>query len=591
MTLDPNTVADLLARQGLVSPENAELIRKEARQLPAHRHSARAYEQQAVAYELIQTLHLPNARDGGVIGEYEIARAIAADAGLEFVRIDSLSLDADLIESKISRPFAKRHRMLPLQMVEGRLRVACANPYDIEAIDSFRRIAGREPELVVASEPDILRALTEFYGLRHAVKRAERDLSAGIDLGNLEQLVRMKSESEIESSDQHIVNAVEFMLQHAYDTRASDIHLEPKRDVSLARFRIDGVLHNTLSPPKRYQSAIISRVKIMSNMNIAEKRLPQDGRIKIKMPDREIDLRVSTIPIVHGERVVMRLLDRGAMFYGLEEMGFSPDKLERFSRLIALPYGIILVTGPTGSGKSTTLYGALSRINTEDRNILTIEDPVEYQIPGIGQIHVKPKINLTFASGLRHILRQDPDVIMVGEIRDLETAEIAIQASLTGHLVFSTLHTNDAAGAITRLIDMGVEPFLVSSSVIAIMAQRLVRVICPKCRERYVPPPETLRALGLSPADLPDGTVSRGKGCDHCMGTGYRGRSGIFELLVIDDEIRQLVLDRISSNVIKKTALGKGMLTLRGDGAQKVAKGITTIEEVLRITQEEVFEV
>ena len=251
----------------------------------------------------------------------------------------------------------------------------------------------------------------------------------------------------------------------------------------------------------------------------------------------------------------------------------------------------ILVTGPTGSGKSTTLYGALSRINTEDRNILTIEDPVEYQIPGIGQIHVKPKINLTFASGLRHILRQDPDVIMVGEIRDLETAEIAIQASLTGHLVFSTLHTNDAAGAVTRLIDMGVEPFLVSSSIIAIMAQRLVRVICPKCRERYVPPPETLRALGLSPADLADGTVSRGKGCDHCMGTGYRGRSGIFELLVIDDEIRQLVLDRISSNVIKKKAIDKGMLTLRSDGAQKVAKGITTIEEVLRITQEEVFEV
>lgn len=388
-----------------------------------------------------------------------------------------------------------------------------------------------------------------------------------------------------------VIKLVNLMIYQAAKSRASDIHIEPYEKELKIRFRIDGVLHNTLSPPKRYQSAIISRVKIMSNMNIAEKRLPQDGRIKIKMPDREIDLRVSTIPIVHGERVVMRLLDRGAMFYGLEEMGFSPDKLERFSRLIALPYGIILVTGPTGSGKSTTLYGALSRINTEDRNILTIEDPVEYRIPGIGQIHVKPKINLTFASGLRHILRQDPDVIMVGEIRDLETAEIAIQASLTGHLVFSTLHTNDAAGAITRLIDMGVEPFLVSSSVIAIMAQRLVRVICPKCRERYVPPPETLRALGLSPADLPDGTVSRGKGCDHCMGTGYRGRSGIFELLVIDDEIRQLVLDRISSNVIKKTALGKGMLTLRGDGAQKVAKGITTIEEVLRITQEEVFEV
>jgi general secretion pathway protein E len=329
----------------------------------------------------------------------------------------------------------------------------------------------------------------------------------------------------------------------------------------------------------------------MSNMNIAEKRLPQDGRIKIKMPDREIDLRVSTIPIVHGERVVMRLLDRGSMFYGLEELGFSPEKLDKFNRLIQMSYGIVLVTGPTGSGKSTTLYGALSKINTEDRNILTIEDPVEYQMPGIGQIQVKPKINLTFASGLRHILRQDPDVIMVGEIRDLETAEIAIQASLTGHLVFSTLHTNDSAGAITRLIDMGVEPFLVSSSVIAIMAQRLVRIICPKCKEAYEAPEESLRELGLNPKTLKSRTVFRGKGCESCLGTGYYGRSGLFELLLIDDEIRQLVLDRISSNIIKKKAIEKGMLTLRGDGALKVAAGVTTIEEALRITREEVFEV
>jgi general secretion pathway protein E len=287
----------------------------------------------------------------------------------------------------------------------------------------------------------------------------------------------------------------------------------------------------------------------------------------------------------------MRLLDRGSMFYGLEDMGFSPDKLEKFNRLIQMSHGIILVTGPTGSGKSTTLYGALSKINTEDRNILTIEDPVEYQISGIGQIHVRPKINLTFASGLRHILRQDPDVIMVGEIRDLETAEIAIQASLTGHLVFSTLHTNDAAGAVTRLIDMGVEPFLVSSSVIAIMAQRLVRTICPKCKEAYEPPEESLRELGADLKKLKSRMVYRGKGCDACLGTGYYGRSGIFELLLIDDEIRQLILDRISSNIIKRKAIENGMLTLRGDGAKKVFEGVTTIEEVLRITREEVFEV
>ncbi|MCC6449255.1 MAG: type II secretion system ATPase GspE [Candidatus Aureabacteria bacterium] len=529
------------------------------------------------------------------IKEDDLLQALSEQFGLPFLKsLPPESADRELI-GRVPRTFAQAHQIVPLRREGDAVVVATADPLNTQPLDDIGLILECETHVAIARAAEISHLINTVY--MHAESAAEElieDMGAEKEAGGerVFDLSEQAAEDLMDLDDKApVIKLVNLMIYQAAKSRASDIHIEPYEKELKIRFRIDGVLHNTLSPPKRYQSAIISRVKIMSNMNIAEKRLPQDGRIKIKMPDREIDLRVSTIPIVHGERVVMRLLDRGAMFYGLEEMGFSPDKLERFSRLIALPYGIILVTGPTGSGKSTTLYGALSRINTEDRNILTIEDPVEYQIPGIGQIHVKPKINLTFASGLRHILRQDPDVIMVGEIRDLETAEIAIQASLTGHLVFSTLHTNDAAGAITRLIDMGVEPFLVSSSVIAIMAQRLVRVICPKCRERYVPPPETLRALGLSPADLPDGTVSRGKGCDHCMGTGYRGRSGIFELLVIDDEIRQLVLDRISSNVIKKTALGKGMLTLRGDGAQKVAKGITTIEEVLRITQEEVFEV
>ncbi|HNU82935.1 MAG TPA: GspE/PulE family protein [Thermoanaerobaculia bacterium] len=584
MTLDPNTVADLLARQGLVSPENAELIRKEARQLPAHRRSARAYEQQAVAYELIQTLHLPNARDGGVIGEYEIARAIAADAGLEFVRIDSLSLDADLIESKISRPFAKRHRMLPLQMVEGRLRVACANPFDIEAIDSFRRIAGREPELVVASEPDILRALTEFYGLRHAVKRAERDLSAGIDLGNLEQLVRMKSESEIESSDQHIVNAVEFMLQHAYDTRASDIHLEPKRDVSLARFRIDGVLHDIQTMPKIVHAAVVSRIKTMSRLDIAEKRRPQDGRVKTTRGGREIELRVSTLPVAFGEKVVMRIFDPEVLMQDLSGLGFYPEELILFQEFISRPHGIILVTGPTGSGKTTTLYSALKAIANREINVTTIEDPIEMVIEDFNQTSVQSKVGIDFARALRHILRQDPDVIMVGEIRDGDTAQYAIQAALTGHLVFSTLHTNDAASSISRLVDLGVERFLISSTLIGTMAQRLVRRICPHCTgERYLSNEEaaTLRLT------VPAGKrikVQEGRGCFECRGTGYLGRTGIFEILAVDDAIKALILEGADAPAIKREAAKNGMRTLRQSALRKLAEGLTTFEEVVRVT-------
>jgi general secretion pathway protein E len=530
----------------------------------------------------------------GSIREEDLLQALGEQFGLPYLKSLTPEMTDRKLIARVPRNFAQAHQIVPLSREGGAVVVATADPLNTQPLDDIGLLLECETHVAIAKASEIAHVINTVY--MHAESAAEdliEDMGAERGAGGEKvfDLSEQAAEDLMDIDDKApVIKLVNLMIYQAAKSRASDIHIEPYEKELKVRFRIDGVLHNTLTPPKRYQSAIISRVKIMSNMNIAEKRLPQDGRIKIKMPDREIDLRVSTIPIVHGERVVMRLLDRGAMFYGLEDLGFSPDKLARFNRLIGMPYGIILVTGPTGSGKSTTLYGALSKINTEDRNILTIEDPVEYQIPGIGQIHVKPKINLTFANGLRHILRQDPDVIMVGEIRDLETAEIAIQASLTGHLVFSTLHTNDAAGAITRLIDMGVEPFLVSSSVIAIMAQRLVRIICPKCREEYAPPVESLRALGLSAGDLPRGKVSRGRGCDHCMGTGYRGRSGIFELLHIDEEIRQLILDRISSNIIKKKAIEKGMLTLRRDGAMKVANGVTTIEEVLRITQEEVIE-
>jgi general secretion pathway protein E len=585
MALAPHFVADVLQRQGLISAEQAEEIKKEARQLPSRAKAPSTYEQKAVAYDLVASLHFPSLRDPAVtIGEQEIANAIAADSNLEVVRIDTLALDADLIESKISRPFAKRHRMIPLSMSNGRLKVACANPFDIEGIDAFRRIAGRDVQLVVASEPDILRAITEFYGLRHSVKRAERDLSAGIDLGNLEQLVRMKNEAEIESSDQHIVNAVEFMLQHAFDTRASDIHVEPKRDYSLIRFRIDGVLHDIQSIPKIVHAAILSRLKTLSRLDIAEKRRPQDGRIKTTRAGKEIELRVSTLPVAFGEKIVLRIFDPDVLMQDLSGLGFYPEETVVFNEFITRPHGIILVTGPTGSGKTTTLYSALKSIATRELNITTIEDPIEMVLEEFNQTAVQAKVGIDFAGALRHILRQDPDVIMVGEIRDGETAQYAIQAALTGHLVFSTLHTNDSSTSISRLIDLGVERFLISSTLIGAMAQRLVRKVCTKCITERTLSIEEAASLRLS---VPAGRrikVKEGQGCHECRGTGYLGRCGIFEILPIDESIKHLIVEGKDAPEIKREAVKNGMRTLRQSALRKLAEGITTFEEVVRVT-------
>ena len=585
MNLTPELVADILVRRGHITAEQGETIKREARQLPSRMRSPGSYEQKAVAYELVAGLRLPDLRDGGEpVGEQAIAQAIAADAGLPHVRVDTLNLNADLIESKVSRPFARRHRMIPLEMRNGRLRVACANPYDIEGIDSFRRIAGREIELVVASEPDILRAITEFYGLRHSVKRAERDLSAGIDLGNLEQLVRMKSESEIESSDQHVVNAVEFMLQHAFDSRASDIHVEPKRDQSLIRFRIDGVLHDIQTMPKIVHAAVVSRIKTMSRLDIAEKRRPQDGRVKATRNGRDVELRVSTLPVAFGEKVVMRIFDPDVLMQDLTGLGFYPDELQLWNDFISRPHGIVLVTGPTGSGKTTTLYSALKTIATRELNVTTIEDPIEMVYDEFNQTAVQGKVGISFAGALRHILRQDPDVIMVGEIRDGETAQYAIQAALTGHLVFSTLHTNDAASSISRLVDLGVERFLISSTLIGAMAQRLLRRICLHCPvERYLTADE-VATLRLA---VPAGKrvkVKEGAGCHECRGTGYLGRTGIFEILPVDDAVKGLVVAGSDAPEIKREATKNGMRTLRQSALRKLAEGVTSFEEVVRVT-------
>jgi general secretion pathway protein E len=480
--------------------------------------------------------------------------------------------------------YAKAHRIVVAGEEGGLITVALADPLELSAVDDLGLLLGRQVRVAVAPETEILEAINRTQN--QTVESAEQVIA---DLSeDDESIITELEEGEdlLDSADEApIIRLVNLILFQAVRDKASDVHIEPyQRDLKV-RFRVDGVLHDRFDPPKRYQALIISRIKIMAKLNIAEKRLPQDGRIRIRIAERDVDVRVSIIPTAYGERIVLRLLDKTNALLGLEELGMGPENLKVLLKLIQLPHGIVLVTGPTGSGKSTTLYAALSRINAVEKNIITVEDPIEYQLSGVGQIQVNPKIDLTFARGLRSILRHDPDVIMVGEIRDQETAEIAIQASLTGHLVFSTLHTNDSAGAMTRLVDMGIEPFLISSSVTGVLAQRLVRVICPSCKEPVRLTSERLSEIGLSPQDVPGGITYRGAGCGDCLSTGYRGRTGIYELLVMDDEIRRLVVEGADANQINRAARAAGMKTLRQDGAAKVIRGVTAIEEVLRVTQ------
>jgi general secretion pathway protein E len=583
MYLTPDIVANVLVRQKVLSVDQANLIKREARRLPRHQRSLKAFEQRSVAFEMVSAMALISEAYGPV-DDLVIADAIAREAKLERVRIDPLRLNADLIEAQISRPFARRHRMIPLALVDGILQVALANPFDLEGIDAFKRIATKQVRFLLAAEPEVLKILTEFYGLRRSMKRAERDLTVGIDLGNLEQLVRMKNENEIESSDQHVVNAVEYMLQHAYDSRASDIHIEPKREVSLIRFRIDGILHDIQTIPKVVHAAVISRIKAMSRLDIAEKRRPQDGRIKTVRKEKEIELRVSTLPVAFGEKVVMRIFDPGVLLQDLEGLGFYQEELDIFSSFIARPHGIILVTGPTGSGKTTTLYSALRTMAGREQNITTIEDPIELVYDAFNQTSVNTKIGITFASALRHILRQDPDIIMVGEVRDAETAQYAIQAAMTGHLVLASLHTNDATSAISRLLDLEVEKFMISSTVIGCMAQRLVRKICQNCRTERFLSTEEAETLSLS---VPEGKrikVYEGAGCFECRQTGYFGRAGIFEILPIDEKVKELINEGVDSQRIKREAVRSGMKTLRQAALRKLADGVTTFEEVVRVT-------
>jgi general secretion pathway protein E len=580
-----SALGDLLFRAGFIDEQQQAELQTTERQVKLASRSRTRGDEPVSAFRTVASLNLTDASGAGTrIDEFLLARLVAEEAGLPFVKLDSLKLDIDFVESKVSRPFAKKHLIVPTQIRNGKLVVAVVNPFDRPAIESYRAIAGHELELIVSGEPDVMQVVNELYGFRSSVTKAERDLKGGFDLGNLEQYVKLKSGTDIESSEAHIVNAVDYLLQHAYDSRASDIHIEPKREFAQIRLRIDGMLHEIQRVPKLVNLAITSRIKTMSRMDIAEKRRPQDGRIKTSREGKEIELRVSTLPTAFGEKVVMRIFDPEVMVRDLEGLGFYEDELKVFNEWIRRPHGIILVTGPTGSGKTVTLYSALRAVHSPEINITTIEDPIEMVYEDFNQTSVQTKVGITFASALRTILRQDPDIIMVGEIRDAETAQNAVQAALTGHLVFSTLHTNDSATSVTRLVDLGIPPFLISSTLLGAMAQRLVRKICDDCRRNRPLTGEEAVMLNLQAPPGKKIIVKEGAGCIRCRNTGYYGRTGIFEVLTVDNAVRDLIDRGEDFLKIKEMALKRGMRSLRQSALRKLAEGVTSFEEVVRVT-------
>jgi general secretion pathway protein E/type IV pilus assembly protein PilB len=554
------SICDILLEKGKIKPDQLQAAM-----------ASRKNPQESIDQILVQM---------GFVKEEDVLAVLSEQLDIPVVDLQEIQIDVNLLKEMPSR-LVHRRKLVPISKIDGVLTVATCNPYDLYAFEELRMMMNLQVETVLATEADINRVIKKYLGVGGGTIEELIEDDDDIQLitdGNLDG-----GDLESEAQEASVIKLVNEILVEALNQRASDVHIEPFENDLLIRYRIDGVLHNTpiRTEVRRFQAAIISRIKILSNLNIAEKRLPQDGGFKIKAHGRETDIRVSIIPTIWGEAVVMRLLDKTSMMLSLGDLGMMDQTLATWEKLIQIPHGILLVTGPTGSGKTTTLYGALHEIVSPEIKVLTIEDPVEYQLGGINQVQVNRKINLTFAAGLRSFLRHDPDVILVGEIRDLETAETAIQASLTGHLVFSTLHTNDAASANTRLLDMGVEPFLVASSVEAVLAQRLVRKICTDCKEAYKPDPNKL------PADFNylSGDLWRGKGCRRCNNTGYRGRLGIFELLVLNDEIRELIMKRSGSGSIIAAGRKNGLVLLREDGWNKVRQGITTPAEVTRVTK------
>ncbi len=519
----------------------------------------------------------------GLVSDEEILGTVSRQMGVPVLFLSDPLLELTRVTDALPLKFLQAHHVFPLKFEGLRLSVVMADPSDVYTQDSIRMRLGCPLDVYLGDEQEIGHALERCYGSGSAMDLIVRDISTDDggptddeDVAHLKDL----------ASEAPVIRLVNMVIARAVDDCASDIHIEPFEGLLRVRYRIDGLLVDREAPPRRLQAAIISRVKLMAKMNIAERRLPQDGRIRTAVDGRDLDIRVSTIPTVYGESVAMRLLDRSSLRLGLDELGFGPDDRTVFEGLIRRPHGIILVTGPTGSGKTTTLYSALHTINSVERKIITVEDPVEYQLHGVNQIQVKPSIGLTFAAGLRHILRQDPDVILVGEVRDRETAEIAIHAALTGHLVLSTLHTNDAAGAITRLLEMGIEPYLVTSTLLAVLAQRLVRKICRHCRYPVAALASSARSVGGAGESFASEQGFQGRGCPECHGQGYRGRIGIYELLVMRDELRTVMLGSSDANALRDQAIAFGMETLWQDGWGKVAKGVTTRDELLRVTQE-----
>jgi type IV pilus assembly protein PilB len=516
----------------------------------------------------------------GLVTEADFIKVFGRQMGIRHMVLSHVLVDPEVVK-RVPETLARRHQIVPLYQKDNQLTVAMVDPLNIYALDDLQRLTRMEVQPVVSTEEDVMKAIDRYYGVTSPMEEVVREY----DVQAAEEEDHTKA-AQVNTvvDDTPVVRLVNMLIHQAVKEGASDVHIEPDPDILRVRFRVDGILREVMSPPRALHAGVVSRIKIMSNLDIAERRASQDGRVQLKVESKQIDVRVSTLPTIFGEKVVMRILDKSGMLVGMEEMGLAPDVLAQFRKYIRKSYGLILVTGPTGSGKTTTLYAALNEINSIDKNIVTIEDPVEYQLKGINQIQVNPTVGMTFAEGLRSILRQDPDIIMVGEIRDTETANIAIQAALTGHLVLSTLHTNDAAGATARLVDMGVEPFLAASSLLTVLAQRLVRKNCERCKKEIDPPSALLSDLGL---DRASGlSFQRGEGCQDCRGTGYAGRVGIYELLEVDDTVRRLIVSRAPSTEIRSAAQKNGFKVLREDGLEKACRGNTTLEEILRVTQQ-----
>jgi general secretion pathway protein E len=535
--------------------------------------------------DVIARLKPPRAdgRPGG-LEEDDIFKVLAKEWDLPYQKIDPLKLDLNVVTTTIPRNFAMKHLVLPIRVDNGMLTVATPNPFNMEVLDDVARVTNMRVATTVSSKTDIIKLIDEFFGFKRSIAAAE-DLfsSSAIDIGNLEQYVRLKTGDDLPSNDQHIVNAVNHLFIYAFDQRASDIHIEPKREVVMVRMRIDGVLHTVYRLPKKVHNAIVSRIKALSRMNMAEKRRPQDGRIKMDKGGMEVEIRISSVPVAFGEKMVMRVMDPDILIQDLDGLGFMAEDFRKFDQFIRMPHGIILVTGPTGSGKSTTLYSALRKVSTPENNIVTVEDPIEMIHEDFNQIGVQSAIGVTFGSILKTILRQDPDIIMIGEMRDLETAENAVQSALTGHLVLSTLHTNDAPSSITRLLDLGVPSFLIQATLIGVIAQRLLRVICEYCKESFTMGASELRMAGIDAGLKGAVKLYRGRGCNRCRQTGYRGRSAAFEVMPYSEAIRKMTTAKTNIENIRIRAKEEGMVTLRENAIQKMLDGVTSYEEVLRV--------